>query len=160
MLQTSPRPNPDFDFLLGVWKCRHRHLVRRPGNCHEWIEFDGTCAARKVLGGFGNVDESDVAFPGDRHRRMTIRLYDWDSDRWTIQHYDSRRPGRALRPVAGRFAKGVGIFSGDDDRRGRTMRVRIVWSHITPNSARWEQAFSRDEGDSWEVSWTTDFTRL
>ena len=40
----------DFDFLMGIWRCRHRYRVRRLGGCNDWIEFDGTCAARKILG--------------------------------------------------------------------------------------------------------------
>ena len=62
------KPNPDFDFLMGIWNCRHRYLVRRLADCHDWIEFDGPCAARKILDGFGNIDEGDINLPGDRYR--------------------------------------------------------------------------------------------
>ena len=34
-----------------------------------------------------------------------------------------------------------------------------LWSNITANSAHWEQAFSPDGGQSWEVNWITDFKR-
>ena len=40
-MSATPKPSTDFDFLMGVWKCRHRYLVRRLADCHDWIEFDG-----------------------------------------------------------------------------------------------------------------------
>jgi hypothetical protein len=160
MLQTRPKPSPDFDFFMGIWNCRHRYLAHRLSDCHDWIEFGGTCAARKVLDGFGNVDESDIGLPGDRYRAMSLRLYDFDRDRWTIHWYDSRRPGRPFAPIAGRFAKGIGTFYGDDEWQGRPIRVRFVWSRIAAGSARWEQAFSLDEGNSWETNWIMDFNRV
>ena len=39
-------------------------------------------------------------------------------------------------------------------------RTRFIWSHITPTSARWEQAFSTDDGASWDVNWRMDFRRV
>jgi hypothetical protein len=153
-------PSADFDFLIGIWKCRHRFLMRRLSDCHDWIEFDGTCAARKALAGFGNVDESDIAFPGGRYRAMALRVYDSSSDRWTIHWFDSRDPGRFFPPVTGRFAGGIGTFHGEDEHEGRRVCVRFLWSRITATSARWEQAFSPDRGGTWETNWFMDFTRV
>jgi len=70
------KPSADFDFLMGIWKVRHRYLVQRLDDCHDWIEFDGTCAARKILDGFGNMDENAIALPGDTYHGMSLRTYD------------------------------------------------------------------------------------
>jgi hypothetical protein len=162
------RPSADFDFLMGIlmgiWNVRHRYLVRRLSDCHDWIEFPGTCAARKILDGYGNTDESEISLPGDRYRGMSLRTYDPTSGKWSILWLDSRRPGHITPPVIGGFAKvgsePVGTFYGDDTFGDRAIRVRFVWSRITPQSARREQAFSLDEGNSWETNWVMDFTRL
>jgi hypothetical protein len=156
----TERPNPDFDFLMGIWQCRHRYLVKRLEDCHDWIEFDGCCAARKILGGWGNSDESEIALPGDRYRAMSLRTWDPARRRWTIYRLDSRLPGNFGGPVKGGFDKGVGVFYGDDAHAGRPVRVRHLWSRITANSARWEQAFTGDKGVSWEANWFMDFTRV
>jgi hypothetical protein len=160
MARCCLKPSPDFDFFMGIWKCRLRYLVRRLSDCTDWIEFDGSCAARKILDGYGNMDENDIALPGDRYRGMSLRTYDPDKDRWSIYWLDSRRPGFLFPPVVGGFDKGIGTFHGDDEHDGRAIRVRYLWSRITPQSARWEQAFSLDEGNNWETNWIMDFTRM
>jgi hypothetical protein len=153
-------PCADFDFLMGVWRCRHRYLAKRLADCHEWLEFDGTCAARKILDGYGNADESEIRLPERTYKGMTVRTYDPTKDLWSIYWADSRTPGRMTPPVLGRFADGIGTFYGDDECEGRAIRVRFIWSRITPQSARWEQAFSVDGGRHWEPNWLMDFTRL
>jgi hypothetical protein len=62
--------------------------------------------------------------------------------------------------VHGRFERGVGTFLGDDTHAGRPIRVRFVWSQITARSARWEQAFSADGGESWEMNWWNTLERV
>ena len=160
LAKPSDRPSPDFDFFMGIWKCRHRYLVKRLASCHDWIEFDGSCAARKILGGWGNSDESEINLPGDSYRGMSLRTWDPMKRVWTIHWLDSRCPGQLFPPVKGRFENGIGVFYGDHQLKGRAIRVRYLWSRITPDSARWEQAFSLDEGNSWETNWYMDFTRV
>jgi len=38
-------------------------------------------------------------------------------------------------------------------------RTRYMWSKITPTSAQWEQAFSTDEGKTWDTNWIMTFKR-
>lgn len=45
-MSKSTRASTDFDFLMRIWKCRHRYLVKRLADCHDRIEFEGSCAAR------------------------------------------------------------------------------------------------------------------
>jgi hypothetical protein len=59
----------------------------------------------------------------------------------------------------GGFADGRGTFFGDDLHDGRAVRVRYEWMDITPASARWEQAFSIDDGATWETNWVMSLAR-
>jgi hypothetical protein len=164
LLNPAAAPSADFDFLMGIWRCHHRYRVGRLAGCDDWIEFDGTCAARKILGGAGNTDENDIAMPGSRYRAMSLRLWDPERLHWTIHWLDSRMPGRIGPPVRGGFKQRpdgpFGVFFGDDEVDGRAVQVRFIWSRIATQSPRWEQAFSRDEGSSWETNWYMDFMRL
>ena len=66
---------------------------------------------------------------------MSLRLWDPDSEHWTIHWLDSRRPGYVGPPVRGGFTQRpdgpFGIFYGDDEIDGRAIRVRYIWSRIT-----------------------------
>jgi hypothetical protein len=87
-------------------------------------------------------------------------MYDPKTGEWSIWWFDGRNPsGKLDPPVRGRFVNGVGTFLADDTLRGKPIRVRFIWSDITPTSAHWEQAFSPDAGKTWETNWITDFRK-
>lgn len=149
-----------FDFLVGDWNVHHRYLLRRLAGSAEWIEFAGTTTMRKILGGFANLDDNDIHLPSGRYAGVSLRTFHPKTESWSIYWLDSRHSGRIDSPVVGRFENGAGTFYGDDTFDGRPIRVRFQWSRITGKSARWEQAFSLDEGNTWETNWYMDFTRV
>jgi len=53
----------------------------------------------------------------------------------------------------------VGTFIGEDQVDGKPVRTRVVWSRITPRSARWEQSASADGGTTWETNWISELER-
>jgi hypothetical protein len=57
------------------------------------------------------------------------------------------------------FHNGVGTFYANDTFNGKPIRIRFIWSEITPKSRHWEQAFSPDGGKTWETNWVQDLTR-
>jgi hypothetical protein len=148
----------DFDFLLGQWRVNHRRLQRRLVGDGAWVEFGGTMRAEPILDGRGNFDQNVIDLPAGRYRACTLRLFDPDAGTWSLHWIDGRRMSLDA-PVVGRFRDGVGTFFGDDTHDGRPIRVRFLWSCITPTSARWEQAFSGDGGATWETNWVMDFVR-
>lgn len=147
----------DFDFFVGEWDGRQRRLREPLAGCQDWDEFATTSRCWTVFGGAGNFDELSV--PDRGFSGVTLRLLDPVSREWSIYWANSRNGQLGLPPVVGGFTDGVGTFYADEDYRGRPIRVRFTWSHITPRSARWEQAFSTDAGQTWEVNWTAEFTR-
>lgn len=146
----------DFDFLRGHWKVRHRRLRQRGCGCSEWDEFAGTAETRALLGGLCNVEEHRI--DGSSASGVALRCFDRSSDRWSI-YWVSDREGRLESPVSGVFDDDQGLFEGDDDDDGRPVKVRFLWCRLTPGAASWEQAFSYDEGRTWEKNWTMDFER-
>jgi len=63
-------------------------------------------------------------------------------------------------PVVGSFSDGLGLFYADDHHGDIPVLVRFQWSEITGSSARWDQAFSTDDGETWETNWVMEFTRV
>lgn len=145
-----------FGFLVGTWDVANRRRERWLAACDDWDEFPATSTCWSLFGGAANLDE--ITFPTKGVAGLTLRLYEPASKVWTL-NWVSSRDGRLTPPVRGSFSDGVGTFYGDDSHEGQDVRVRFIWSRITPLSARWEQAFSADGGQGWETNWVMDFTR-
>ena len=153
-------PITDFDFLVGRWKVQHRHLKARLAGCTEWERFGGTSELRLLMNGHGTIDDNVIELPSGPYRAVTLRSYDPGSRQWAIWWLDGRDPHRIDAPMRGGFASdGSGAFYADEDFNGRAIRVRFLWTDITPQSCRWQQAFSADGGATWETNWVMDFTR-
>ncbi len=159
-ITTSTSTPHDFDFLIGDWKVSHRRLKERLTGCQEWESFEGRCRMWPLLGGLGNIDDNVLDLPSGSYRAASLRTFDPATRQWAIWWVDGRDPHRLEPPVVGGFADGVGEFQCDDELRGQPVRVRFLWSDITPTRARWQQAFSADGGRSWETNWVMDFERL
>ena len=152
-------PSHDFDFFFGRWKVHNQRLKERLAGSTEWEEFDALQECRPILGGMGNQDEFVTDAFGDSHFiGMTMRLFDPKTRAWSIYWVDNQRV--ALDPpVLGRFEHGVGTFYGRDEFKGRPILVRFIWT-ADAEHPRWEQAFSTDDGHSWEVNWVMTMQRL
>ena len=149
----------DFDFFLGRWTVQHQRLKQRLAHSDDWESFSGTCETRNILDGQGNIDDNVIELPGCAYRAVTLRAFDPSTGTWSIWWLDARHPHRLDPPVVGKFSNGVGTFYANDVLNGRTIMVRFLWSDIAENSARWQQAFSEDAGNTWETNWVMDFRR-
>ena len=149
-----------FDFLWGGWRIENKRLRSRLTGSDDWEEFvaHGTC--RPILGGSGNVDDFVPADGSDwsGFEGGAIRLFDPATQQWSIYWFDNV-VHRLLPPLEGRFVDGVGEFFGPDEHDGQPVQVRFRWSSDGANCARWEQAFSTDDGVTWETTWYMRFTR-
>ena len=150
----------DFDFLVGNWTVQHRRLKRRLAHSTEWETFSGTCKTWPLMDGQGNVDDNVLQTPSGAYRAATMRSFDPATESWSIWWLDSRHPHELDPPVVGTFHDGVGTFLAKDTFGGQPIVVRYIWSDITPNSAKWQQAFSDDGGKTWETNWIMEFRRL
>ena len=150
----------DFDFLVGSWTVQHRRLKHRLAHSNEWETFSGTCKTWLLLDGQGDVDDNVLQAPTGTYRAVTLRSFDPDTKSWSIWWMDSRHPRELDPPVVGEFRSGTGIFFAKDTFDGRSIVVRYIWSDITANSAKWQQAFSDDGGKTWETNWIMEFHRL
>jgi hypothetical protein len=147
----------DFDFFMGRWNIRNRRLRTRLAGSDVWDEFEATSVARPLLDGMGNEDEFRTDYDGG-FIGMSFRFFDPETKLWSIYWADTRRCGALDPPVFGSFSGDSGVFEGTDTFAGRPIRVRFTWSGVTTPTPRWEQAFSDDDGETWETNWVMEFT--
>ena len=152
-------PPPDFDFMIGEWRVHHRRLNSRMTGCTEWTEFSGLSSTRKILGGFGNVEDNLLRFPDGDVRAVAVRSFDVNTRQWAIWWLDGRSPHNLDVPVVGSFTGPVGLFFAQDTLAGRPITVRFTWNANPGGNPKWEQAFSADGGNTWETNWTMEFAR-
>lgn len=157
-MPNNVRAMNDFDWLIGTWRTTQRKMVKPLSGNDEWETSAGTLTCYRLFDGAANVDELDV--PGFGFKGATLRLLDPVTQEWSIYWVNSRNGKLTLPPTVGRFDEnGVGEFYSDEEWEGRDIRVRFIWSNISAKTARWEQAFSTDKGETWETNWVADFTR-
>ena len=148
----------DFDFHIGTWKT---HLMRRLHpltGSNTWVEYEGTTVVRKVWNGRANLVELEVDGPAGHFEGLNLRLYNPKSHQWSL-NFANINDGTLTQPTVGEFKNGRGEFFDQETLNGRAILVRFVISDITPNSCRFEQAFSDDGGKTWEVNWIATDTR-
>ncbi len=149
----------DFDFEIGTWKTHLRRLVHPLTGSTTWVEYVGTSVVRKVWNGRANLLELEADGPGGHFEGLSLRLYNPESHQWSLNFANSSG-GALSQPTIGAFKNGRGEFFDQETLNGRAIFVRFVISDITPDSCRFEQAFSEDGGKTWEVNWIATDTRV
>ena len=149
----------DFDFHFGTWETHIKRLTQPLSGSTTWVEMKGTVTVRTIWDGRGNLEEIDARGDAMHLEGMTLFLYNPESHQWS-QTFASIDDGRLGEPMIGEFKDGRGEFYSQETFNGRSVRVRFVWSEITPDSHHVEQAFSADGGKTWEPNFIADLTRV
>ena len=74
--------------------------------------------------------------------------------------FAASRDGELTPGLVGGFAEGRGEFRDQETLDGKPICVRFVFSELTRDTFRFEQAFSADEGRTWEANWVATFARV
>lgn len=146
----------DFDSLAGAWNIHNRRLTERLAGGDSWEEFTSASECLPLFDGAANVDWHH--FTAKDTKGMSVRLFDPVRKEWSI-YWASSVDGILQPPVIGGFTGGLGTFYADDTFDGRPIRVRFLWSDVDTETPRWEQAFSVDDGQTWETNWIMQMTR-
>jgi hypothetical protein len=149
----------DFDFEIGTWKTHLRRLLHPLTGSKTWVEYDGTSLVRKIWHGRANLVELKADGSAGHFEGLNLRLYNPQSHQWSLNFANSNGGG-VSQPTIGEFQNGRGEFFDQETLNGRAILVRFVISDISPDSCRFEQAFSDDGGKTWEVNWIATDTRV
>ncbi|MET0637567.1 MAG: hypothetical protein ABWZ25_16170 [Chitinophagaceae bacterium] len=151
--------NLDFDFFEGKWKLLNKKLKRRLDNCTEWTEFESTQEMYRVLNGIGNIDNYLATFDGAPFEGMTVRLFNPKTRLWSIYWADSNE-GILQPAVLGSFDNNVAHFFTKDTFNEKEILVMFRWDVRDKENPIWSQAFSPDNGETWEWNWFMYFSRF
>jgi hypothetical protein len=157
LIKASSTSSPnDFDFLIGKWKMYHRRLNKRLENCKEWTEFESLDSNYKILSGSADMDVlSTTQLPGLEGKLfegLTLRLFDPKTRLWRL-YWVASNVGVLDPPVVGSFENNVGHFFAKDTFNGKNIIMVFRWDVRDKEHPVWSQAFSPDNGKTWEWNW-------
>ena len=110
------------------------------------------------MAGVAGYEDNVLDHPKGAYRAAGLRRIDPKTGLWSIWWWDGRL-SEIDPPVTGRFEEGVGTFFGDSVLADKPIRVRYIWDMPQAGVPRWQQAFSSDNGASWETNWYMEFRR-
>ncbi len=146
----------EFNFLSGEWKIKHRKL--KGGSKTEWLETEGGATCWHILGGLVSVEE--LRIPEWKFSGMGLRILDVEKKVWQDFWMNSQNGLLGTEPTLGVFIDGVGTWDSVYEENGKKTIWRGVWDRITPNSHRWYQSVSSDDGKTWELNWEMHWTKI
>lgn len=148
----------DFDFSIGTWKTHITRLQKPLSGSTTWVEMEGSKTERKIWNGRAHLEEIEADGPTGHMEGLTLFLYNPQAHQWS-QTFASSRNGTLGNPIIGAFKDGRAEFFGQDTFNDKTILVRGIWSDITQDSHKFEQAFSEDGGQTWETNFIALLTR-
>jgi len=155
-----PAEHRQFDFWIGEWDVN----LRRIQDDQSWVDWK-TAIARihPILDGKAVLElwvDQHEGPPGQVIIGYSLRYYHPETGKW---HLWLNWPGPERSGsihLEGQFRHGRGEFFGKRSTSDSTSIIsRYTFSDITGNSLRWDDAFSRDGGESWTHNWVMEFSR-
>ncbi len=149
----------DLDFNLGTWKTHIRRLKDPLTGSNTWTEMEGTVTFQKIWDGKAQLETIEASGPGANFEGMQIFLYNPEAHQWSMTFANSRQ-GVLTVPAVGEFKDGRLELYDQEPYNGRMILVRAKFFDISPDTHRFEQAFSDDGGKTWEPNFTATLTRV
>ncbi|MEZ5332137.1 MAG: hypothetical protein R2991_08805 [Thermoanaerobaculia bacterium] len=154
VLHPSATSSPhDFDFLYGNWSMEHLKLAERLSGSTTWNRLESMdWNYGPMLDGLGNSDLLTATFDGEHFEGFTLRLFDPETRLWSL-YWVASNSGVLDPPVVGSFDGAVGHFFCKDTYKGQEVIVVFRWDMRDKEHPVWSQAFSPDQGKTWEWNW-------
>lgn len=143
---------------MGTWEVHNKKLISRLSNCTEWTEFEALVEFRTILKGFGNIDSYRTLLDDVPFEAIALRLFNPKTRLWSIYWADSKVVVLDV-PVVGSFDGNIGTFYTKDVWEGQRILIGFRWDKTNHDVPLWSQAFSSDEGKTWEWNWYMTFYR-
>jgi hypothetical protein len=139
----------DFDFFDGSWNVTGKRLKTRLHNSNEWVDFTAKLKCSKIIQGFGNEEPYYQKVNGQDFEAFTLRLFDTKTRLWSI-YYANPNYVSMESPQVGSFENNIGLFYSKDTWEGKKIIIVYKWDRTNPDKPTMSQAFSTDNGKTWE----------
>lgn len=149
----------DFDFFIGKRRIFNTRLKSRLTGSNEWVKSTAIVEMEKVFkNSIANIDvgsfEGPTPFEG-----MTVRVFNPQTKLWSLYWVNSIA-GVLSPPLVGSFEKGVGHFFGKMTMEGKNIIAVFRWDARDKENPKWSQAFSPDNGKTWEWNWYMTYEKI
>lgn len=151
-----PEEARQFDFWVGEWDVNLR--VRQDDL--SWADqIRAVARIYPILRGKAILELwSDVRASGIKG--YSLRYYDTERDEWVLWLNWPGPDRSGSSSLSGSFRHGRGeFFATRRAADGSETLSRYTFSDITPESLRWDDAYSSDGGETWTHRWIMEFTR-
>ncbi len=143
-----------FDFWIGVWDVNLRK--RQPD-----FTWQDSVAARAHIYSILNGRAILELWDSTPIKGYSLRYFDPEKDKWILWlNWPSKNRTNASS-LDGVFRHGRGDFLfTHTNAQGQEVKSRYSFNDISPDTLRWDDAFSADGGDSWRDHWRMEWTRV
>ena len=147
----APGEARQHDFLIGQWELTVRvppsGLAQR---IHGTPRLSGTWKAWRAFDGFGIEDELRITDAAGNPTSFShaMRWYDRATRTWQVANLDVYR-SRLVTTTAEWRDNVMTMLTRGTDAEGKPVLFRSRFHDITPNSFRWQQDRSSDDGKRW-----------
>ena len=149
----------DFDFFYGSWNVKGKKLKSRLHNSNEWISFAAKLKCSEMIGGYANIEPFYTQTNGKDFEAFTLRLFDSATKLWSI-YYAYPANVSMQNPQVGSFQNNIGWFYARDVWEGKNIIIVYRWDRTDPDKPTMCQAFSADNGKTWEWNYLQSFERI
>ena len=142
-----------FDFWVGEWDVNLR--IRQPD--FSWKDaMTSKAHIYRILDGKAILE----LWNSQQIKGYSLRYYDNTEGKWML-YLNWPGPNRSgTSSLSGAFRHGRGEFFSTSIQPDSTEIIsRYTFSDVTPNSLRWDDAFSRDGGNTWSNNWIMEWNR-
>jgi hypothetical protein len=150
----------DYSFLIGNHKVHHKKLKERFNKCEDWIDIEGSKTTELLLNGISNIEKH---YLNDANQKpieaFALRLFNPETRLWSLYWADSIS-GILDQPLLGSFEDNIGFFFGKDILNNKEILVQFQYDRTDVDNPVWGQAFSTDNGKTWEWNWFMYYSKI
>ena len=148
-----PAESRQFDFWVGSWDVNLR-IRQDDGSWRDSVRAEANIYS--ILNGKAVLELWDSA----PIRGFSLRAFDAARGQWVLWLNWPGEDRSGTSSLTGGFRHGRGeFFSTRTGADGAETLSRYTFSDITPDSLRWDDAYSPDGGRTWRHQWIMEFSR-